>query len=332
MKKVISILLSTYNGQSYVVEQLESIFNQDIDRSKYELKVFVRDDKSSDQTVSVIEKYRENKKANIEFVRTKQNLGVVKSFFELIHDTRGDFFFFSDQDDIWHHNKISKFMVEFEKHNNKKPVGVFADAWVADERAQPTERKLLHGRLQGRLDGNILPLKSQVSEYLVQGANFAFNAASQEILKKINRCYLEYATMHDHLAALTISAVGSLYYLDEPLINYRQLQNNVMGARSENKDKFKLSLFRSRVQDVEDLFVDLHIVHVVLKTANILSNTVKRIDQVNYLGKCSFKRTINFLAIRNSNSASHPVIVSMLYQILFSPNSDSLEAIDHFTD
>ena len=92
----VQILLSTYNGEKYVREQLDSLKNQDYPN----IKVKIRDDGSTDSTVELISKYITDNKLDWELSKD-ENIGVVKSFFWLLFNAsqKIDFYSFCDQDD-----------------------------------------------------------------------------------------------------------------------------------------------------------------------------------------------------------------------------------------
>ena len=78
MNPKIEILMATYNGEKYIEEQIDSIINQTY--TNWEL--LIRDDKSKDNTASIIEEY-EKKDSRIKLLRDeKGNLGFVKNFEE----------------------------------------------------------------------------------------------------------------------------------------------------------------------------------------------------------------------------------------------------------
>lgn len=100
MYKVL-VLMSTYNGQKYIERQIDSILNQE----NVSIELLIRDDGSSDNTVEIIHKMSQVNK-NIKLY-CGNNLGFTYSFYDLINHASGyDFYAFSDQDDIWHNNKI----------------------------------------------------------------------------------------------------------------------------------------------------------------------------------------------------------------------------------
>ena len=103
-KNKVVILLSTYNGEKYLKEQLDSLLNQ----TYKNIDIYIRDDGSKDETVNIIKKYQ-NEYDNIHLEEGK-NLGFIKSFFELLKngDENVDIYSYCDQDDIWEEDKIER--------------------------------------------------------------------------------------------------------------------------------------------------------------------------------------------------------------------------------
>ena len=90
MKKVI-ILLSTYNGQNYIEEQIESLLKQTYNN----IEIFIRDDGSKDNTITILKKYE--KKYNYINVEYGNNIGFYKSFLWLLNNAhKGDYYSFCD--------------------------------------------------------------------------------------------------------------------------------------------------------------------------------------------------------------------------------------------
>ena len=92
----VNILMSTYNGEKYIEEQIQSILNQE----EVIIKLYIRDDGSTDNTVKIIESFN---KENIVLFKMS-NIGWKKSSLELTklveyHDD--EYYAFSDQDDVW---------------------------------------------------------------------------------------------------------------------------------------------------------------------------------------------------------------------------------------
>ena len=123
MCKVI-ILMSTYNGELYIEEQLDSIFCQN--HQNFEL--WIRDDGSKDNTVEVIEQYKNKlepaQAEKITLVSTDSgNLGYMKSFWYLLQNCpKADAYAFCDQDDVWEPDKLERGVQHLKKEDEKKPM------------------------------------------------------------------------------------------------------------------------------------------------------------------------------------------------------------------
>ncbi len=99
----ISIALSTYNGERFIKEQLNSLINQ----TRLPDEVIISDDRSSDSTNDIIDEFiKENKLTNWIHYKNEQNLGWKKNFVNTIAKTTGDLIFTCDQDDIWYARKL----------------------------------------------------------------------------------------------------------------------------------------------------------------------------------------------------------------------------------
>lgn len=105
MTSKVSVILSTYNGEKYIEEQLESIRCQTVVPNE----VIIKDDCSYDNTVNIVNNYIETKElGNWKVIVNDKNLGWKKNFVSLLEFATGDYIFFCDQDDIWHEDKIEK--------------------------------------------------------------------------------------------------------------------------------------------------------------------------------------------------------------------------------
>lgn len=112
----VNILLSAYNGEKFIVEQIESLLNQ----TYKNIQIYVRDDKSTDCTLAILQKYEEMSKIKL---ISGENLGFCSSFFELLQDSEeGDYWSFCDQDDIWYKEKIERAVRFLEEYKGKKDV------------------------------------------------------------------------------------------------------------------------------------------------------------------------------------------------------------------
>lgn len=100
----VNVMMSTYNGEKYIEEQILSIEKQ----KNVDMHLFIRDDGSSDSTIHVIERLM-SEYGNITLFQ-EENIGWKKSFFELLRlvPDDADYYAFSDQDDVWLEDKLER--------------------------------------------------------------------------------------------------------------------------------------------------------------------------------------------------------------------------------
>ena len=112
MKNVL-VILSTYNGEKYLREQIESVLKQE----NVKISILVRDDGSTDNTCNILEEYE--KKGLLRWY-TGKNLKPAKSFIDLIFHATNDFdyYAFCDQDDFWYFKKIYSAIEQMENNND----------------------------------------------------------------------------------------------------------------------------------------------------------------------------------------------------------------------
>ena len=111
----ISIVMSTYNGEKYIVDQLDSIRKQ----SRMPDEVLIFDDCSTDRTVNIVTNYiQDNNLKNWKIKVNTQNKGWRQNFMDGMWSSSGDVVFPCDQDDIWRPDKIAKMTKILEEHSH----------------------------------------------------------------------------------------------------------------------------------------------------------------------------------------------------------------------
>lgn len=99
---LISVALCTYNGETYLEEQLSSITRQ----SYSNIEIIIVDDCSTDSTVSVIKKYQ-LQDSRIKLYENEKNLGFNNNFRKAINLCSAEHIAIADQDDIWETDKLN---------------------------------------------------------------------------------------------------------------------------------------------------------------------------------------------------------------------------------
>lgn len=100
---LISIVLCTYNGENYIEAQLDSIFRQ----TYLKLEIIAVDDDSTDMTPDLLKNYVE-KENRLKVYFNHSRLGYNANFEKASMLSHGSLIAFSDQDDIWHPEKIER--------------------------------------------------------------------------------------------------------------------------------------------------------------------------------------------------------------------------------
>ncbi|QEA54178.1 glycosyltransferase family 2 protein [Loigolactobacillus coryniformis] len=215
----IAILLSTYNGAEYLAEQISSIIQQ----TYANWQLFIRDDGSTDQTTQIIQKYQKMNQ-HIIFLNEShiENLGVKRSFMELLAVTQADYYMFCDQDDVWLPEKIQLTLNEMLKNRDKEvPRLVHTDLMVVDQDLQP-QRPMFGRDFQDNF-------RDVLYSNSVTGCTVMINETLRQLLLK-QPFDPKQIVMHDWWFALVAAAFGEIAYLAEPTILYRQHGNNTFGA------------------------------------------------------------------------------------------------------
>ncbi|WP_192800817.1 glycosyltransferase family 2 protein [Streptococcus agalactiae] len=223
----VNILMATYNGEKFLAQQIESIQKQTFK----EWNLLIRDDGSSDKTCDIIRNFTA-KDSRIRFINENEhhNLGVIKSFFTLVNYEVADFYFFSDQDDVWLPEKLSV-SLEAAKHKAPDvPLLVYTDLKVVNQELNILQDSMIRAQSH-HANTTLLP---ELTENTVTGGTMMINHALAEKWFTPNDIL-----MHDWFLALLAASLGEIIYLDLPTQLYRQHDNNVLGARTMDK-RFKI--------------------------------------------------------------------------------------------
>lgn len=230
----ISIALCTYNGGSFLSEQLESFLKQTLLPDE----LVIGDDCSNDKTVKIIEDFAKTAPFPIRLKINEKNLGSTKNFEQTILRCTGDLIFLSDQDDIWLPEKLEKIAAEFEKSDK---IGmVFSDAELVGENLEPLGHNLWDFSFtvkERRKAKQQKLLEVLIDRNIVTGATMAFRARFRELFSPIP-ADIPY-TIHDAWIALVIAANADVAFIEQPLVKYRQHSNQQLGINWQFKRKLK---------------------------------------------------------------------------------------------
>jgi glycosyltransferase involved in cell wall biosynthesis len=161
------VLLSTYNGGKYLLEQLESIVKQE----NVGVELIVRDDGSTDNSLEIVKRYTD-------LISTGENIGYLNSYIKLIQDApQAKYYALADQDDIWFPEKLSTAIKFIKKYETEKPILYSCD------RVELKNGKI-YKRKKKKFYKNI-GFSGFLNGYQLQACSMVFNYK----LKKLIECY-----------------------------------------------------------------------------------------------------------------------------------------------
>ena len=217
------ILMTGFNGEKYICEQIESICRQTLK----DWHLLIRDDGSSDKTIDIIRSFMA-KDSRIELIKNEtEQHGAYLNFWTLIEYAKAlpayDYYFFADQDDVWLPDKLEKMIAAIEEKKNL-PVLAYADMQVVDG-----EGKLIYQSLNDIVGISEI---GAYSEFFAHGYVSGCDAVINRKLFEVVPCFpLESRAIkimsHDNYYTKFALALGEVDYLDFPVIQYRRHGDNV---------------------------------------------------------------------------------------------------------
>ena len=225
--------MSTYNGEKYIKQQLDSIFT-----SSKNIILYVRDDGSTDRTIQILRDYEIKHSVSIE-VNEGENVGSAESFLIALRECpKADYYAFCDQDDVWIDGKLSAAAEQIGTTN--QPV-----LWCSDYQVTDSD---LHVMISSVLKQPVQDSIRAVFYNNVPGCTMVFNWALMQELRKVN---ISKIRMHDIMAINIALITGKVIFDKTPYVLYRQHGNNVLGYSHKKIQivkwiKEKLELIRNK--------------------------------------------------------------------------------------
>lgn len=233
--KRVAVLMSTYNGEKYLKDQIESIINQ---KTSCELCLWIRDDGSKDTTIDIIEHYCKIHD-NIKLIKG-DNRGCNASFFELLKKVEGyDFYAFSDQDDIWLEDKIEKGITKLLENDDNVPCLYGSSSYLVKNDMRPfgeTQKPIKDININNTIIQNFIPGHSQIMN---------------ESLRKLLIQEIDYSKIYVYDSWITNVAMlyGKIIFDKESHTYYRMHENNEVGFGINKIDWIKDRIKRVKKND-----------------------------------------------------------------------------------
>ena len=282
----ISVAFIVYNGAQYLYTQLDSILAQ---THKVD-EIIICDDASSDNTIEVLEEYK-NKYSNLFFIHyNNQNIGPTKNIEKAIQSCTGELILLADQDDYWEAHKVEAIIKYFEQ--NPTMNGVFTNGSLINSYGELDNKYALWDAMsfpyktiksKNELNNN-LKLYINTVENCVTGAtlairnNLPFLKQPFPIIKNL---------VHDRWLAINLAETNSLGILEDKLIRYRIHSAQAIGGMTENIEKY-IMLNANLLEGIPNTnnsivsFKDLRYILKKIETNLQIQNEISKIENKNF--------------------------------------------------
>ena len=219
-KPTVAVIMSTYNGEKYLAEQLDSILAQD----GVHVELFIRDDGSKDSTRDILLSYAErNANVHLDF---GENLGFARSFLtELAAASGFEYYAFSDQDDVWKPEKLTTAIEAIKQEESRRgkniPIVWQSNCFVTDENLNVKRITVSHRRKR--------TIESFILRGHARGCAMVINTKVKELIKT----HGSFPRGHDAIALMhTYANGGSSLFDSRAFVYYRQRGNNVSATQT----------------------------------------------------------------------------------------------------
>jgi len=309
-KMSISVVMATFNGEDYIEKQLDSILGQSLVPDE----IIICDDCSEDSTSMILEQYLnryfKNAKVSVRVFNNEKRLGYALNFRKAIEASNGDVVFLSDQDDIWHKDKIKKCMDILIKHPEMLALSTGYD--LIDEKGDllksPFYKYLFN--LNSSIFQKLFPItkikfKSFIKHPRYPGMAMVFRRRLWDIMKYEGIIDWRYKPAHDWALNFSAAVHEGMYFYAEKMILYRQHRCNSAGILYMQK---KENLYVQRVNIIKSLINNFNSVgncgnEIREKVNAALQFQIKRLKLINrgsiFKLICSEIMNLRFISLKS---------------------------------
>jgi glycosyltransferase involved in cell wall biosynthesis len=266
----VAVVLGFFNGRDYVCDQLRSILGQ----SHSVVHIYLCDDNSEPRFSFNGLRLDSGELSQISIGVRPRNVGFTNNFLNALASVSDDaeYFAFSDQDDIWHQDKLERALAALAKVSSEKPALYCARTEIADATGENS--------LGYSPRFNKSPSFANALVQNIGGGNtMVFNRAARDLI--INTAVDANVVSHDWWCYQIVSGAGGYVVYDpEPCLKYRQHANNLVGANTSWRARFLriCGLLQGRFRTWNDINLKSLTEHSHLLTADnrkILSNFIE---------------------------------------------------------
>lgn len=244
----ISVAIATYNGEKYIIKELETIISQTLTPNE----VIIQDDCSNDQSFEKVQQFiTDNSLTNWHVSKNFANKGFVKNFFDILYQCKGDYIFLADQDDEWCEDKIEKMINIISK--DKSILAVSSELLFIDDKGQlisPPKKVPNTSFKYDQTIQKVRPTDNFISSY-IRGCTMCVRKQVIEYVhdNQLDKLCSTNLLGHDWLLWTIGSLLGTVVIYHEGLIKYRLHSSNTSleAVRRQNL----LGDYKKRIEGLE---------------------------------------------------------------------------------
>lgn len=278
--------MTTFNGELYLEEQLQSIINQ----TYTEWRLIINDDGSQDRTISIIEKYMHEDSRILGVHKNDRPRGAYNNYFSLIdyakkkYESKFGYYFYCDQDDIWMKDKIER---EISVLSFRKMAVCYSDVEFINYEGKKIG--LRASQLRKMNVGNKYDFLF-VFRYML-GTSMAHDKEIWNMIQ-IPPIFEKNEIKHDQYIRKIGALLGEIVYIPEPLVMYRRHANNV----SKNIEQYNaisavkkgICNFSSIISNTADHFYEAEILIAKIPDVNEVISDYRKAIHFNGKYACKF--------------------------------------------
>lgn len=218
--ETVVVLLSTYNGEKYLKEQIDSVLAQE----GVKVHLVIRDDGSKDGTIQILKTYA-SENSNIELL-IEDNCGAEKSFNKLCfyakENIKGNYYAFCDQDDVWESQKLYLAVEALKSYSLQLPNLYFSNLKMVDTNLNFMRNMFADGEVD-------VSRRMALLQIYTYGCTCVFNrqALNDYCSSIFNDFY------HDCWMFIICAFLGNVFYDPKGHIQYRQHSDNLSGEKGK---------------------------------------------------------------------------------------------------
>ena len=273
------VMLSSYNGENYIKEQIDSILQQ----QGVDVQLYIRDDGSKDNTIEIVEKLM-MVNSRIHLLK-EENVGVTASFKRLaeyiyMRDFDCQFYAFADQDDVWISDKLQIAIELLKKKQQQEPVLYYSNLKVVTN-----DLEYIFDRFDTAYVHN--SKESMLAEINVLGCTCVFN---KSLLAEFAQSVFDMKIPHDAWIALQAMFLGECIYDSSAHILYRQHGNNESGQVVKGYQK--LQSYLHKISQVKNMKRDYELFAV--EFFKNYGDIINASDKIKFLMLAEYRKSIKY--------------------------------------